>query len=194
MRDLEASSIVYIALVAAAALAAILERLHALRHETRLVEAGAEEVAPWVYHLMVPVYTLVFPAAVAEHVLLHRRPPLPFAAAMVILYLSAKGLKLWAIRSLGDLWTMRVILPRPLRVVTGGPYRHVRHPNYVAVLFEVTTLPLAGGAWITAAAACVLFLALLRARVRTEERALLARPEYAAAMGERRRFVPGGGR
>ncbi len=194
MHELEATSIGYIALVAAAALAAILERLHALRHETRLLESGAEEVAPWVYRLMVPVYIAVFPAAIAEHVVLGRRPPAPFAAAMVVLFLSAKGLKLWAIRSLGDLWTMRVILPRPLRVVTAGPYRHVRHPNYVAVLVEVTVLPLAGGAWITGSAAAVLFLALLRARVLTEERALLARPEYAAAMGDRRRFVPGGGR
>lgn len=194
MRDLEVSFIAYIALVGAAALAAILERLRALRHETRLKEAGAEEVAPWVYLVMAPVYTLVFPAAIVEHVLLHRRPPLPFAAAMVVLFLAAKGLKLWAIRSLGDLWTMRVVLSHPLRVVTGGPYRHVRHPNYVAVLFEVTTLPLAGGAWITAAVAGAAFLALLRARVRTEERALLARPEYAAAMGDRRRFVPGGRR
>jgi methyltransferase len=194
MRDLETSSILYIALVAAAALAAILERLHALQHETRLVEAGAEEVAPWVYRLMVPVYTLLFPAAIAEHLLLRRRPPLTLVAAMLVLFLLAKGLKLWAIRSLGEAWTMRVILPRPLRVVTGGPYRHVRHPNYVAVLVEVTALPLAGGAWITASVAGLLFVALLRARVRTEERALLARPEYVAAMGTRRRFVPGGGR
>jgi methyltransferase len=142
---------------------------------------------------MVPVYTLVFPSALAEHVLLHRRPPAAFAAAMIALFLAAKGLKLWAIRSLGDLWTMRVLLPRPLRVVSAGPYRHVRHPNYVAVLLEVTALPLAGGAFITAAVAGVLFLALLRARVASEERALLARPEYAGEMRGRPRFLPGGG-
>jgi methyltransferase len=194
MRDLEAVSILYPAFVAAAAIAAILERRRAHRHEARLRAAGGEEVASWVYVLMVPVYTLVFPAAIAENALLHRRPAAWLAAAMVALFLAAKGLKFWAIRSLGDLWTMRVVLPRPLRVVTGGPYRHIRHPNYVAVLVEVTALPLAGGAWITAAAAGIAFLALLRARVRSEERALLARPEYAAAMGGKRRFLPGGGR
>src|SRR3989442_1792492 len=141
-----------------------------------------------------PPRSTLFPYTTLFRSPLHRRPPLPFAAAMVVLFVAAKGLKLWAIRSLGDLWTMRVVLSHPLRVVTGGPYRHVRHPNYVAVLFEVTTLPLAGGAWITAAAAGAAFLALLGARVRTEERALLARPEYAAAMGDQRRFVPGGRR
>jgi methyltransferase len=184
----------FVALVATAAAVAVLERLYARRNEQRLLREGAEEVAPWVYRLMVPVYVLIFPAAVAEHLLMMRRPSLLFAGFMVLLFVLAKGLKTWAILSLGDLWTMRVILPRPLRVVTGGPYGHLRHPNYVAVIFEATALPLAGGAFITAAAGGALFLALLRARVRTEEAALLARPEYAGAMGDKRRFIPGGGR
>ena len=142
--------------------------------------------------MMAPVYSASIPAAVAEHLLMGRRPTLPFAASMALLFLLAKGLKVWAILSLGDLWTMRVIVSRSLRVVTGGPYRFLRHPNYVAVAFELTALPLAGGAFITAAAAGAPFLALLWARVRTEEAALMARPEYAAAMGTKRRFLPGG--
>jgi len=187
MADIGQFSTLYIALVLAAAVIAILERVYARRNESRLLSEGAEETAPWVFRLMAPVYSISFPAAVAEHLLMGRRPTLPFAATMVMLFLLAKGLKIWAIFSLGDLWTMRVILPRTLRVVTGGPYRFLRHPNYVAVLAELTALPLAGGAFITAAAAGALFLFLLWARVRTEEAALLARPEYAAAMGSRRR-------
>lgn len=187
-------SILYIALVLAAVLVAILERRRARRNERRLLGEGAAEVAPWVFCAMAPVYSLVFPMAIAEHLLLRRRPPPAFVTGMIVLFLLAKGLKAWAIASLGGLWTMRVILPRTLRVVTAGPYRYLRHPNYVAVILEVMALPLAGGAFITAAAATVLFLALLRARVRTEERALFAHPEYAAAMRDLRRFVPGGGR
>ncbi len=183
----------YGAFVAAAALVAFLERLYASRNEARLLKEGADEVAPWIFRLMVPVYCLVFPVAVAEHWLLGRRPAPPLAAALLVVYILAKGLKTWAVLGLKDLWTMRVILPRTLRVVTAGPYHYLRHPNYVAVAFEVTALPLVGGAFITAVAAGVLFAALLWARVRTEEAALLARPEYAAAMGRRRRFVPGGG-
>ena len=189
----DTTTLLYMLLVAAAALAAIAERLHALHHERRLRAEGAEEIAPWVFRAMVPVYVLVFPAAIAERALLGRRPPGALAAAMFLLFLAAKGLKLWAIRSLGDLWTMRVFVPRRLRVVTGGPYRYVRHPNYVAVLVEVTALPLAGGAWATAAAAGAAFLLLLRARVAGEERALLRHPEYAERMRGRPRFLPGGG-
>ncbi len=181
----------YVLFVAVAAVVAALERRRARRNEARLLADGGEEVAPGVFRMMVPVYALVFPAAVAEHLLLPRRPAPSLTAAMLLLFVLAKGLKFWAIWSLGGAWTMRVVLPRRLRVVGSGPYRYLRHPNYVAVVFEVTTLPLAGGAWITAVAAGGLFLALLRARVRTEEAALLSRPEYAAAMRDRPRFVPG---
>ena len=193
MESVRGFSVFFAVLVAAAAAVAIVERLYARRNERRLLREGAEEVAPWIFRLMVPVYVAIFPAAVAEHVLTTRRPPLALAAVMVVLFLLAKGLKTWAILSLGDLWTMRVILPRPLRVVTRGPYRYLRHPNYVAVVLETTALPLAGGAFVTAAAGGLRFLALLWARVRTEEAALLARPEYALAMGSRPRFLPGGG-
>jgi methyltransferase len=187
-------SILYVVFVLAALLVAVLERRRASRNERRLLGEGAEDVAPWVFCAMAPVYSLVFPMAIAEHFLLQRRPPAAFVTAMIGVFLLAKGLKAWAIASLGGLWTMRVILPRTLRVVTAGPYRYLRHPNYVAVILEVPALPLVGGAFITAAAATVLFTALLWARVRTEEKALFARPEYARAMQDVRRFVPGGGR
>lgn len=188
------ASIGFLLLAGAAVAAALLERFVALRHERRLRSAGAPEIAPWVFRLMAPVYALAFPAAVAEHLLLERRPHPALALAMTLLFAAAKVLKIWAIAHLGGAWTMRVFVPRDLRVAGGGPYRFVRHPNYVAVAVEMLALPLAGGAWITALASLVLFLPLLAARVRTEERALLAVPEYAAAMGGRRRFLPGSGR
>lgn len=184
----------YILFVAAAVLLALGERAYAFRNEVRLLHGGAEEVAPWVFRLMVPVYSLIFPAAVAEHILGGRRPDAVWAAGLILLFAAAKGLKLWAVLELGDLWTMRVVLPRPLRVATGGPYRYIRHPNYVAVMVEILALPLAGGAWMTALGGGLLFGAILWARVNTEEAALLARPEYAAAMAGKGRFVPGGGR
>lgn len=184
------SSVGYLALVAAAGAVALLERAYALRNERRLLAEGGAEVAPWVFRLMVPVYTLIFPAAVTEHLALDRRPEPAFAGAMLLLFASSKALKLWAVLHLGSAWTMKVVLPGVLRVVATGPYRYLRHPNYVAVLGEIVALPLAGGAYVTAAVAAAIFLPLLRARVRTEEAALLARPEYASRMGGTRRFLP----
>ena len=182
----------YAAFVLLAVALAAWERWVALGNERRLRLENAPEIAPWIFRWMVPVYSLLFPAAILEHVLLERRPPAALAAGMVLLFAAAKMLKLWAIRHLGGAWTMRVFVPADLRVATGGPYRFIRHPNYVAVAIEIAALPLAGGAFITAAAGLLLFAPLLWARVSTEERALLARPEYAAAMADRGRFVPGG--
>ena len=182
----------YIVLVAVAALVALLERGYALRNERRLRRSGASEVAPWVFRLMAPVYTLIFPAAVAEHLAWRRHPALVWSVVMGLLFVASKGLKLWAIAHLDGAWTMKVVLPRSLRVVATGPYRFLRHPNYVAVMGEIAALPLAGGAWVTALAGVALFGAILAWRVRTEEEALMAHPGYAAAMGERPRFIPGG--
>jgi methyltransferase len=180
----------YLALVAVAALLALLERLYAHRNERRLRRQGAVEVAPWVFRLMVPVYILIFPAAVGEHLLLHRRPPAVLVAVALLLFSASKLLKGWAVLHLRQAWTMTVLIPPRLRVVASGPYRFLRHPNYVAVMGEVAALPLAGGAWLTALGGAALFGVLLVFRVRSEETALLARPEYAAAMGGRRRFLP----
>jgi len=187
---MDRTSVLYIALVSAAVLLAIGERLRARGNEIRLLRDGAQELAPGVFRLMAPVYARAFPAAVAEHLLGGRRPAAWFAVSMVVLFAAAKGLKLWAVRHLGDRWTMRVIVPRSVRVATGGPYRFIRHPNYVAVIAEGLALPLAGGAWLTAVGFGVLFGAILRRRIVTEEAALLARPEYAAAMAGKRRFLP----
>ena len=184
------ASVLYVGFVAAAVTLAAGERLFARRNESRLMHEGATEIAPGVFRLMAPVYALAFPAAVAEHLLAGRRPAAWFSVSMTVLFAAAKGLKLWAVRHLGDQWTMRVILPRTVRVATGGPYRLMRHPNYLAVIGEGLALPLAGGAWVTAIAFAVLFGAILWMRIVTEEAALLARPEYAAAMAGRRRFLP----
>jgi methyltransferase len=74
--------------------------------------------------------------------------------------------------------------------VDRGPYRWVRHPNYVAVVAEGIAVPLLHTAWLTAAAFTALNAALLVVRIRCEERALAAHMGYAERLGARPRFVP----
>jgi methyltransferase len=185
------ASSLYLLFVAVSVAVAARERSVALRNERRLLAEGGTEVAPAVFSFMVPVYALHFPAAAWEHVALHRAPRFAWVAAMLLVFAASKWLKWASVRALGDVWTMRVVVPAQPRVAATGPYRFLRHPNYIAVVGELLSLPLAGGAWITAILFGAAFGAVLFARVRTEEAALLARPEYAAAMADRPRFLPG---
>jgi methyltransferase len=92
---------------------------------------------------------------------------------MLVLLVAAHALRWWCIRALGPQWTTRVIVVPGTGLVTSGPYRYLRHPNYVAVVLEGIALPLVHTAWLTALAFTVLNAALLAGRIRVEERALL---------------------
>jgi len=80
--------------------------------------------------------------------------------------------RLWVITSLGRRWTTRVIVVPGAPLVTRGPYRFVRHPNYLVVALEIPVLPLAFGAWQIALGFGLANLALLAHRIRVEARAL----------------------
>ena len=102
---------------------------------------------------------------------------------MLALALGAQALRWWCVRTLGPRWNTRVIVVPGLPLVSAGPYRLLRHPNYVAVVVEGLALPLVHGAWLTAAGFTLLNLPLLAVRLRCENAALArsAAPEAAAA-------------
>ena len=74
--------------------------------------------------------------------------------------------------------------------VVGGPYRYVRHPNYLAVVVEVAALPLVHTAWWTAVFFSVANAFVLRQRIRAEEAALDEASDYRERLGEKPRFFP----
>jgi methyltransferase len=102
------------------------------------------------------------------------RPPwLPWLGwPMLALVLGAQALRWWCIVTLGPQWNTRVVVVPGLPLVDRGPYRRLRHPNYVAVVVEGFALPLVHTAWITAVAFTVLNALVLRARIDTEDQAL----------------------
>lgn len=148
------------------------ELRHSIRNERRLRAAGALEPPDDVYPLMQTLYPLAFLLPAVEGWLVPSRYAL-WPAGLVVFAL-AKALKYWAIAALGDLWSFRVlVLPgRPL--VTCGPYRFARHPNYVGVAGEIAGAALLCGAPWTGAVVTLGFAGVLRRRIRVEERALAA--------------------
>lgn len=172
-----------------------LERLYELvvskRHQKAMADEGVEKVAEPHFKAMVLVHTGVLMAAYAEVVLL-QRPFVPvLAAVMGAAFLVATGLRVWVIRTMRTHWNVEIMASAPLGVVTEGPYRFIRHPNYLAVVLEMMAIPLIHGAWLTAVVASLANAWVLAQRLAVEERVLLADPRYREDMGPKARFVPG---
>ncbi|MFD6891902.1 isoprenylcysteine carboxyl methyltransferase family protein [Streptomyces sp. NPDC059957] len=101
------------------------------------------------------------------------RPFLPLLGwPALVLVLAAQGLRWWCIGALGPRWNTRVLIVPGLPLITRGPYRYLRHPNYLAVAVEGAALPLVHTAWVTALGFTLLNAALLTVRIRCEDGAL----------------------
>jgi methyltransferase len=149
----------------------IAEARRSRRHERILRALGAIEPSDDVYRVMQIAYPACFVAIAGEALL--RDVPLgrSFAVGAVV-FAAAKALKYWAIATLGDRWTFRVLVPPGRPLVTAGPYRLIRHPNYLGVAGELVGAALMAHAPIAGAASFVVFGALMLTRIRVEERAL----------------------
>jgi methyltransferase len=162
-----------IALAALAVVAALMlvELWISTRNERLLLSRGALAAHDPVYGTMRWAYPAVFVAMAGEGVLSAPAPrSLVLAGAAV--FLGAKLFKFWAIAALGGRWTYKVLVLPGVPLVTSGPYRFIRHPNYVGVVGELIGMALITEARFTGAAGVVFFSWLLSRRIRAEEQAL----------------------
>lgn len=142
------------------------------RHAAWALARGGVERGRAHYPLMVALHSSLLVGAVAE-AWLADRPFLPWLGwPMLALVLASQGLRWWCISTLGPQWNTRVIVVPGLSLVRGGPYRHVSHPNYVAVVVEGLALPLVHTSWVTALVFTLANAALLTERIRVENEAL----------------------
>jgi methyltransferase len=142
------------------------------RHLRALRARGAYEVGAAHYPWMVALHTGFLVSCVAE-VWLLRRPVRPAIATVALAVLvAALALRWWVLSTLGERWTTRVMVLPDQELITDGPYRWLRHPNYLAVVLEIVSIPILHSAWLTAVVFSIANLLLLRARIGVEERAL----------------------
>lgn len=168
------SRLLYLVLLGLLYLERLAELALSRRHARAAVAAGGVESGRGHFPAMVALHAL-FPLACAAEVLLLRRP-FPGAAgyAALAVALAAQALRWWSIAALGPAWNVRVIVVPGAVAVRRGPYRLLRHPNYLAVAVELAAVPLIHGAWLTAIAASLGNAVLLAVRIPCEERALRA--------------------
>ena len=157
------------------------------RNARRLLARGGVEVGRGLYRAMVAFHAAFLPA-LALGAVAHPTPPSPWAWLAVAGAAAAQGLRWWSVRTLGDRWSTRVIVVSGEPPVTGGPYRFLRHPNYLAVVLEMACLPLAWGLWRLAVVFTAGNAVLLWFRIRDEERAL--GPAWERAFAGKGRLVP----
>ncbi|MDP8947698.1 MAG: hypothetical protein M3N09_06310 [Actinomycetota bacterium] len=153
------------------ALQRLLELRLSRRHERLLRGRGAVERGQAHYPLIVATHALWLLSTLVEGLL--RGPDSPaYWPVPLTLFLLAQLLRYWALHSLGENWNTRILIVPGTTLVRRGPYRYLRHPNYVAVAVEIATFPLIFGAWVTALVFSALNAALLYVRINTENRAL----------------------
>ena len=112
-------------------------------------------------------------------------------ASMGIVFLAATLLRRWAIAHLDRNWSSQVAVADDMEPATEGPYRYIRHPNYLAMSLELAALGLMFSAFFSTLVVGVLNAFSVVARIREEESALFQVPAYRAAMQSRARLIPG---
>lgn len=159
------------ALLLLATVQRIAELAIARRNTRALFAEGAYEVGRGHY----PVIVFLHSAWLVSLWLLLLAGRAEFHAWAAIAYLAAQALRIWTVRSLGRFWTTRIIVVPHAPLVRTGPYRFLRHPNYMVVVLEIALLPLALGLWPLALGFSLANAIALLWRIRMEEQALASR-------------------
>lgn len=187
---LPAATSFYLVLVGWVVLERLVELRVASRNRKALLARGAVEAGAGHYPFMVALHTAFLLACPLEVLALDRPFLLPLAVPMLVLLAAATALRFWVIATLGGRWTTRILVLPDTPPVAAGPFRHLRHPNYLAVVLEMLALPLVHTAWITALVFSLANAWLLKVRITAEERAL-AGTGYETAFAGKGRLVPG---
>ncbi|MEU0089246.1 isoprenylcysteine carboxyl methyltransferase family protein [Kribbella sp. NPDC006257] len=162
----------FVVLIVLVGLERVAELVVSLRNARWSFERGGVESGKGHYPFMVLLHTGFLVGCLVEAIVADR-PFLPWLGwPMLAVVLLAQGLRWWCITVLGHQWNTRVIVVPGLSLVASGPYKLLRHPNYVAVVAEGIALPLVHTAWVTAVVFLVLNIPLLTVRIRAEEAAL----------------------
>ena len=160
----------YVVLIAAVALERLAELVISRRNLAWAKSHGGYESGFGHFPFMVVLHTGLLVACLVEAA---QRPFIPALGwSMFAVVVLSQALRWWCIATLGPRWNTRIVVIPGLALVGSGPYRWLRHPNYVAVVLEGIALPLVHTGWVTAVVFTVLNAALLRVRISAENAAM----------------------
>lgn len=155
----------------------LIELVVARRNEKWMIQQGGYEVGRSHYPMMIMLHSSFFIFLILE-VLLMNRDLSRFFVFLLVLFLLTQAGRLWCLLSLGKLWNTKIMIIPGINVVKKGPYRFLKHPNYVIVGIELIILPLLFNAYFTAIIFTLLNLWMLSVRIPIEEKALKEATNY----------------
>ncbi|NQU10002.1 DUF1295 domain-containing protein [bacterium] len=127
----------------------------------------------WSLYALFAIYVVIWVCSLLEHLFWRQQIIWWVTIPAVAVHYAGLMLRLVAIRTLGRYWSLQIEIRADHQLIRHGPYRWLRHPNYLAVIIEVLTMPLVANAWATLGLAVVTLVPLLAWRIRVEERAMI---------------------
>ena len=178
----------YLALLGALGAERIIELIISARNARWAFGRGATEAGAGHYPAMALFHTLFILSCASEALIFTRRCPAIVGWFALGGALIAQPIRYWAIATLGQRWNTRILVLPEAAPVASGPYRLMRHPNYLAVVIEMISIPMIYGCWITAIVFSAGNAILLRVRIKAEESALGA--SYQETFSSTPRLIP----
>ncbi|MDF2788250.1 MAG: hypothetical protein K0S80_1348 [Neobacillus sp.] len=167
----------------------LLELVIARRNEKWMKDQGAIEFGVKHYQFIVLMHSLFFVVFIFEKISFIREL-FPFWQLYGAVFVCTQLIRVWAISSLGRFWNTKILVLPNVEVVRRGPYRFIKHPNYLVVSIELLVVPLMFGAYVTACLFTILNILMLSIRIPAEEKALRELTEYENYLGSCNRFLP----
>lgn len=168
----------------------LLELWLAKRNAKWMKSQGGYEVGKEHYPWIVLIHLLFFIGIAIESFYFGKLPPTWWPIPLA-LFVMIQFFRIWCIRSLGQYWNTRIWVVPDHQIKEVGPYRYLRHPNYLIVIAEFLVVPMIFGAMITMVITSLLnAIILLKVRIPLEEKALEQVGNYAQLMGEKEKLIP----
>jgi len=165
------------------------ELVIARRNERWMKANGAVEFGSGHYPIIVLLHS-AFIVTLGFEVLYYHRGLSRLWVLLLVGFLFTQAMRVWSLRSLGPYWNTKIIVLPGAEVVKKGPYKFIKHPNYVIVALEIILIPLLFNAYTTAALFTILNIMILWVRIPAEERALTELTSYKTELEGNRRFLP----
>lgn len=171
----------------------ILQRLVELRiankNEKWMKANGGFEVGQQHYKYIVLVHVMFFISLIVE-VSVFGKSVSSLWLLFILFFTLAQALRIWSLLSLGQFWNTKIIIVPNVNIISKGPYKYIRHPNYLVVVIELLVIPLIFNAFWTAILFSLLNMLVLSIRIPAEEQALIKETNYKAVFQQRSRFAP----